>query len=74
VLATIYFGWHYIVDDIAGLAIGGAAVLLAALGTGRFRSSPVPVPQEEAVRPGAGWSRLTPARFRRRPEASPSTS
>jgi membrane-associated phospholipid phosphatase len=72
VLATIYFGWHYIVDDIAGLAIGGAAVLLAAWGTGRFRSSPVP--QEEAVRPGEGWARLTPARFRRRPEASPSTS
>src|SRR5215212_4606528 len=38
VTATIYFGWHYLVDDIAGLAIGGVAVLLAAWGTGRFRS------------------------------------
>ncbi|MFD2092939.1 phosphatase PAP2 family protein [Blastococcus deserti] len=41
VAATIYFGWHYIVDDIAGLAIGGGSVLLAAWGTGRFRGSAV---------------------------------
>jgi hypothetical protein len=33
-LATIYFGWHYIVDDIAGAAIGGLAVMLAAWMTG----------------------------------------
>ena len=33
-LATIYFGWHYIVDDIAGVAIGGLAVVLAAWMTG----------------------------------------
>lgn len=26
-VATIYFGWHYIVDDIAGLAIGWLAVV-----------------------------------------------
>ncbi len=36
VISTIYFGWHYIVDDFAGLAIGGAAVALAAWGTGQF--------------------------------------
>ncbi len=36
VVATIYFGWHYIVDDIAGIAIGAAAVLLAAWGTGNL--------------------------------------
>jgi membrane-associated phospholipid phosphatase len=34
VLATIYLGWHYFVDDLAGLVIGGAAVLLAAALTG----------------------------------------
>jgi membrane-associated phospholipid phosphatase len=28
--ATIYFGWHYIIDDVAGLALGGGAVALAA--------------------------------------------
>jgi hypothetical protein len=32
--ATIYFGWHYVVDDIAGLAIGFAAVYLGAVLTG----------------------------------------
>lgn len=29
-LATLYFGWHYVVDDVAGLAIGGFAVYAAA--------------------------------------------
>jgi hypothetical protein len=32
--ATIYLGWHYIVDDIGGLAIGAMAVLLARALTG----------------------------------------
>ncbi len=27
--ATIYFGWHYLIDDVAGLALGGSAVALA---------------------------------------------
>ncbi|HEX8104656.1 MAG TPA: phosphatase PAP2 family protein [Solirubrobacteraceae bacterium] len=34
VLATIYFGWHYVLDDVAGLAIGFAAVYLGARLTG----------------------------------------
>ena len=29
VLATVYFGWHYLVDDLAGLVLGGTAVLVA---------------------------------------------
>lgn len=33
-LSTIYFGWHYITDDIAGLAIGWIAVSWASLLTG----------------------------------------
>jgi hypothetical protein len=33
-LATVYFGWHYVLDDIAGLAIGGFAVWISALLTG----------------------------------------
>lgn len=33
-VATIYFGWHYVIDDIAGLVIGAAAVALGALATG----------------------------------------
>jgi len=37
VTATIYFGWHYIVDDIAGMAIGGIAVWAGAWATGNLR-------------------------------------
>jgi hypothetical protein len=29
VLSTIYLGWHYVVDDVGGLVIGVAAILLA---------------------------------------------
>jgi hypothetical protein len=28
-LATAYFGWHYLIDDVAGLVLGGLSVLLA---------------------------------------------
>jgi len=34
-VATIYFGWHYLVDDVAGLAIGAVAVWIGALATGQ---------------------------------------
>lgn len=34
VVATLYFGWHYIVDDIAGVGIGWASVTLSAWVTG----------------------------------------
>jgi len=33
-LATVYFGWHYVLDDVAGLAIGAFAVWISALLTG----------------------------------------
>ena len=36
VLSTMYFGWHYIIDDIAGLLIGGVAVLIGAAATGHW--------------------------------------
>jgi hypothetical protein len=29
VAATIYFGWHYVLDDVAGIAIAATALLLA---------------------------------------------
>ena len=29
ITATAYFGWHYLIDDVAGLLIGGASVLIA---------------------------------------------
>lgn len=33
-LATIYFGWHYVMDDIAGILIGAAALGIAKVLTG----------------------------------------
>jgi CDP-diacylglycerol--glycerol-3-phosphate 3-phosphatidyltransferase len=36
-VATLYFGWHYVVDDVAGLAIGAIAVPLAGVMTGHLR-------------------------------------
>ncbi|MDM7991499.1 phosphatase PAP2 family protein [Arthrobacter sp. zg-Y877] len=33
-LATVYFGWHYIVDGIAGFALGGISVWLASKAVG----------------------------------------
>jgi membrane-associated phospholipid phosphatase len=33
-LATVYFGWHYVLDDVAGLVIGAFAVWISALLTG----------------------------------------
>jgi hypothetical protein len=71
--ATIYFGWHYIADDIAGLAIGGGSVLLAAWGTGRFRrTSAVEDDVPEAVgAPSGSGSAQGPVRSPGRAEASP---
>jgi membrane-associated phospholipid phosphatase len=37
-LATVYFGWHYVIDVFAGLVVGGLAVWLAALAVGRIGS------------------------------------
>jgi len=34
-LATVYFGWHYLLDVVAGLVVGGGSVWLAAYMTGR---------------------------------------
>jgi PAP2 superfamily len=70
VTATIYFGWHYMVDDIAGLAIGGAAVVLAGWGTGQFRR-PADLQEEDATE-GRAWLRLPAGRPPRRPQESSS--
>jgi membrane-associated phospholipid phosphatase len=37
VLATVYFGWHYLADDIAGAFIGWAAVVVGAWATGNTK-------------------------------------
>ena len=36
-LSTIYFGWHYVSDDVAGLAIGAFAVFAAGMLAGIWR-------------------------------------
>lgn len=43
-IATVYLGWHFAVDDVAGLAIGGLAVWL-----GKLMIYPAPVRVQEAV-------------------------
>jgi membrane-associated phospholipid phosphatase len=47
-VATAYFGWHYLVDDVAGLAIGAVAVAVADRVT-REPEPAVPPPVREAV-------------------------
>jgi hypothetical protein len=45
-VATVYLGWHYVVDDVAGIAMGAASLVLARVLTGfdpRAASGP-PVP------------------------------
>jgi hypothetical protein len=37
VLATIYFGWHYLADDVAGAFIGWVAVVVGAWATGNTK-------------------------------------
>ncbi len=34
VTSTVYLGWHYVVDDLAGLVIGALALLTARVLTG----------------------------------------
>ncbi|MBC3761900.1 phosphatase PAP2 family protein [Quadrisphaera oryzae] len=61
VLATIYFGWHYIVDDLAGVAIGGIAVWAGAWATGNLKDPSRRPEDEDDV---AGSADLVEARRR----------
>jgi CDP-diacylglycerol--glycerol-3-phosphate 3-phosphatidyltransferase len=50
-LATLYFGWHYVADDLAGIAIGLIAVPVAGIATGHLKPT---VPERwRAVIPNA---------------------
>jgi hypothetical protein len=51
-VATIYLGWHYVVDDVAGIAIGGASLLLARWLTGFDPRTAAGPPAVAAARPG----------------------
>ena len=67
VVATLYFGWHYILDDIAGIGIGWASVALSAWVTGhrRVRRRPVAAVSEPdsvpATKPADSVSRTAGA-------------
>ena len=50
VLATVYLGWHYVVDVFGGMAIGVAAVWLSAWGTGNQHRLPSLLPSASARR------------------------
>jgi hypothetical protein len=50
--ATLYFGWHYVLDDLAGLLIALTALALARVLTGidlRTAREPVPAPSATAA-------------------------
>ncbi|MBS4754523.1 phosphatase PAP2 family protein [Nocardioides sp. zg-ZUI104] len=59
VLATIYFGWHYLADDLGGIAIAVVAFYLGALATGH---RPLP---------GAGARRATAEQPQPQPDSRP---
>ena len=46
VIATAYFGWHYLMDDVAGLAIGWLSVVIAE----RVTRNTAPEPGEPSLR------------------------
>ena len=47
-IATIYLGWHYVLDDIAGLLIGATALVLARVLTG-FDPRPARAPRKDTA-------------------------
>lgn len=71
-IATVYFGWHYIVDDVAGVAIAAVSVLVAGWGTGQLRRSRAA--DEYAPEEIPGWGSQAAARLRRRAEATTTAS
>ncbi|MDN5743585.1 MAG: phosphatase PAP2 family protein [Nocardioidaceae bacterium] len=65
-IATLYFGWHYVADDIAGIAIAVVAFYVGGLASGqkfdRHRSSPSPDSAADATSteaPSDGDSEVT---------------
>jgi len=55
VVATVYFGWHYVVDDIFGAALGWISVVLGAIATGHdWRHGPPASREPEQQTSNAG--------------------
>ena len=51
-LSTVYFGWHYLLDDVAGLGIGWCSVWLAGIATGQHREAPATAAERTLVSTG----------------------
>ena len=34
IIGTVYLGWHYVIDDVAGIAMGAIALFVASALTG----------------------------------------
>lgn len=49
-LSTVYFGWHYVLDDVAGVGIGWFSVWAAAHATGNARPSTTTAPERVLAR------------------------
>ncbi len=66
VISTLYFGWHYVADDIAGVVIAFLAVWLGGIATGqkfdRYGRSSQRVPEAAPVAAEAGTADSTGAR------------
>jgi len=69
-LSTVYFGWHYLLDDVAGIGIGWFSVALGARFTGhhdrrrRARAARPSVTEHQAVQapgPGTGAPGVQPS-------------
>ncbi len=66
VLATVYLGWHYLLDVFGGVAIGVTAVWVAAWGTGNAHRLPSLVPDSSRGCPRPdfpGVRRVRPRRW-----------
>ena len=44
IVSTVYFGWHYLIDVLAGLVIGALAVAVGAIATGQVPWSSLRLP------------------------------
>jgi len=59
-IATVYLGWHFFVDVLAGLALGSVAAWMGAMATGNHIGlrPRLRVDEEEAPEPAASGARL----------------
>jgi hypothetical protein len=57
-VATLYFGWHYIADDVAGVMIALSSFWLAGVASGQHFDRRRPLPDEVHTTPEPGMSEV----------------